>query len=400
MIFFHNFINLVNWLLDFIKNPNTLIFIFVFIILYNLILITIFDKKALRLIKSFQSIRNLTLKDLKTIPKITFVIPAWNENERLDEVLRNLKNLNYPKFEVILNAGGNSITNRIADSYKTVHGFTILKQKKGKGKIRAINDCLKYVQGGLVYIIDADVIISDELLLNMIFQIINKDEDIVVSAPKPHKNIRNKDLVKYLYMTQNPEFRKNPSQLAKTVGPNTIYNYNVIKTIGKFSEGIYSDDNLVIAEDLFNYNYHIFYLRGYLGEFYIASTVSEYLNQNIRWIGNSYLRKKRKRKRVYQLKFFLYFFLSIYIYIFPIFAFIHITFFWLYLFLLVQLYSKRIRKIIFFKKLTKDYNFIKTNTVFYLKIFFYIYLESLAKILAAIEIIFLKKKYKKRKNLD
>ena len=71
-------------------------------------------------------------------------------------------------MRIIVNAGGSKETLEIANSFKEYKTFKIIHQKKGGGKIKAINDCLSYIAEGLVFIMDADVYVSDNDLLIII----------------------------------------------------------------------------------------------------------------------------------------------------------------------------------------------------------------------------------------
>ena len=51
--------------------------------------------------------KSLSIDDLKNIPLVNIIVPAWKEGNNFRECLSSITNLNYPNIKVIVNAGGN-----------------------------------------------------------------------------------------------------------------------------------------------------------------------------------------------------------------------------------------------------------------------------------------------------
>ncbi|MBY9005952.1 MAG: glycosyltransferase family 2 protein, partial [Candidatus Lokiarchaeota archaeon] len=102
---------------------------------------------------SYQDPEIISLDDLESLPLVNIIVPAWKEGKEFERCLNSIKSLSYPNLKIIVNAGGNEETMRIAESFKKNNNFIILHQKSGAdrpslGKIKAINDCLKYIEEG------------------------------------------------------------------------------------------------------------------------------------------------------------------------------------------------------------------------------------------------------------
>jgi len=369
------------------------------VILVSFFIFFLRDFRYIKDLEKFKHKIDYELKDLKEKPLVSFIIPAWKEEEFLEKCVISILNLNYSKKKIIINAGGNQKTIEIANSYKKLEDVIVIFQDKGMGKIKAINDALKYVDEGIVYLLDADVLINDQLLLSMIHPIIHQNESVVVSALKPYKESKDIDLVKYIFIKRQTKFRKK-SKYKNSIGPNTVINYDLIRKIYPFTEGQYSDDNLVIAEDIIQENEKILHFRGYMGEIYIPIKFRELLNQNLRWIENSYFRNKKEGNIFYLLKFHIFLFIS-FIFVFsPILVIFNIRLLFLWILFLSAYYLKRIRKIIIFEVAFGNYVEFHYNILFFIKIILFIYMDVVIKIIAFFEILFFKNKYKKRKNLN
>lgn len=367
---------------------------------YHLVLNLMRDTKYVKKIQKLQDSNKYLIDDLISKPLINFIVPAWKEDQVLNKTLTKLLNLSYTNYRVIINAGGNQETIQIADSFKKYDNFLILKQQAGKGKIRAINDALIQIEEGIVFLIDADVQLNDQFLIDMIFPIVNKNEFVVTSHLKPHHSIKDKDLVKFLYIDRNSKFRKKMERYIDVVGINTAMKYEVIEKVTQFTEAKFSDDNRVIGKDLRSNGYKIYYIANLIGETYnYPQTISNFIPQQLRWMENAYYRRREEGKKFFIIKKILATLISIYLIIFPFLIF-NINLIMICLYILFFIYLEKIRKIIFFKKTDAVSLEIKFGLKFYLKLFFYIYLKAILNILVIIEIIFFKKRYKKRKNIE
>jgi len=130
-----------------------------------------------------------------------------------------------------------------------------------------------------------------------------------------------------------------------------------------------------------------------------TTTIMESIKQNIRWIENSLSTMFRSKKIISILKFILLLVISIYILISPFLIFVNIYLSIFGLFFLISQYLSRIRKCIFYKMTANNEQKVNLSFIFFIKLIFYTYLDVLIRIVAFCEVIFFKKKYKKRKNL-
>ncbi len=153
-----------------LKPINFLIVIMLIIIIYQVMLLLIRDRNYIKALKAFGDPDILKIEDLNELPLVNIIIPAWKEGSLFEDCLLSITKLKYPNLKVIINAGGSEETIRIANSF-LIHENFIFFEQKGGGKMKAINECLEYVYEGIIYSIDADVILTDETLLRLIYPI-------------------------------------------------------------------------------------------------------------------------------------------------------------------------------------------------------------------------------------
>ena len=377
-----------------------IIAIALFVLFLHILLFLIRDRSYIKPLSNIKRI-NLTLNDLKQKPLINIIVPAWKEGVILKKSLLAIKNLTYPNIKVIVNAGGSKETETIADSFIKYNNFIIIRQKKGKGKNAAINDALNYVSEGLIYIIDVGTILSDDIIISMVYHITYQKYDVLTGGFFPHDSLLKSDLVKYLYINRNTEFRKKfrPNEI-DILGANLCFTNNVLKLIGKIPEGVLDDDNTAIGKLFKTKNFRFKKLVEEKAEtFNYPSKIIESIKQNIRWIDNSLSNMFRSKRIISIMKFILLLIISIYILIFPFLIFINIYLPLYGLLLLISLYLSRIRKCIFYKMTANTNHKVNLSLIFFIKLIFYTYLDVLIRIVAFCEVFFFKKKYKERKNL-
>ncbi|MHA1251823.1 MAG: glycosyltransferase [Candidatus Helarchaeota archaeon] len=371
------------------------------IIIIHLLFIIFRDNQYVKSFKKFKDPEIISINDLKNIPLVNIIVPAWNEGDLFMDCLNSFSKLSYPKLKIIVNAGGNEKTIKNAESFKNDDRFIILRQKAGRGKINALNDCLPYVSEGIVYMVDADTILSDETLLRMIYPIVNLGEHVVIGGIRPLPHQENKDLVKYLrfnrYMIYRFKFRR--YQKISISGANTCVSYEVIKSIGKFTPNRNFGEDTSRAIDILSKGYKIYSLTHYEGQIYsyYPDTLKKWIKQKIIWNENNimYSIKNKKIKRIIRrIIISLY---SIFLLISPLLFFIHPFFLLLAFYTILNLYLLKIRKLIFYRKCIDKKYYTKYSILFFFKIYLYVCIEILIHFYIFIEVLlFGEKKLKKR----
>jgi peptidoglycan-N-acetylglucosamine deacetylase len=113
----------------------------------------------------YSKYRDSSLPALHTYPRISVIVPAYNEEKVIEGTIQGLLATNYPNKEVIvIDDGSNDKTASIIDNYKKQ--VKILHKTNG-GKASAINFALAYSTGEIIVVVDADTIIGSDSLIHL-----------------------------------------------------------------------------------------------------------------------------------------------------------------------------------------------------------------------------------------
>jgi len=97
---------------------------------------------------------------MKKISKISIIIPAYNEEKTLEEIIKRVSRaptLGLNKEIIIVNDGSTDKTQRILNKYKKRKEFKIINKIKNEGKGNALRTGFKVATGNIIIVQDADL---------------------------------------------------------------------------------------------------------------------------------------------------------------------------------------------------------------------------------------------------
>ena len=126
-------------------------------------------------------------------PKISILVPCYNESDTIEETIDNLSKLSYPKFEIIaVNDGSFDNTGEIlvnlASRYKNLR---VIDCKENKGKANALHIAAHASKSEYFLCVDSDALLDDMAPYYLIHHFIEKGERVGAVTGNPR--IRNRD---------------------------------------------------------------------------------------------------------------------------------------------------------------------------------------------------------------
>ncbi|MEM0476741.1 MAG: glycosyltransferase [Candidatus Aenigmatarchaeota archaeon] len=232
-----------------------------------------------------KSLLNKTPKrklNIKKYPKVTVLIPAYNEENNIENTLKNIKSQNYPNLEIIvIDDGSKDNTSKIAKKYAKVYRF-----EKNKGKHFALNYGIKKSKGKFILIIDADTVFENKNAIKKMVENFYLDKKIaVVTSSLKIKNKNN--LITYFqnveYNYQNLiRFGLNSLKLGTLYiwGCATMFRKDVLKKV-MFKESYSEDIDTIIRIQMKGYK--VLIDKNIIAYTIAPNNLKSFANQRIRW---------------------------------------------------------------------------------------------------------------------
>ena len=226
-------------------------------------------------------------KDYK--PKVSVVIPCYNEEENIKDCLDAVYGLDYPeeKIEIIVvDDGSRDSTLKIISNYKKEHKNLIILKAKHKGKSASLNLGVKKAKYELILTVDADTIIYKNSLKMLVKPFSNKE----VGATNGSCIAKNTNSllgafqgIEYHY---NNLMRRSFSAVFKNViwffGAFACYRKEVLKNIRYFKKDTLTED-MDTAMEIYSHGYRTVNVYNALCLTLVPSGLKALFNQRARW---------------------------------------------------------------------------------------------------------------------
>jgi len=225
--------------------------------------------------------------DRKWAPRISVIIPAFNEEEYIEKTIRSVLNADYPKDKIsiiLVDDGSVDNTYKIATAIKDKR-LQVFKKKNG-GKARALNFGIAKAKTEFIATLDADSYISKSAIWKLLPYF--KDPEVVavtaaIKVMERKKNVLESiQKVEYLFTLFSRKVLTFMEAVPVTPGPFSIFRSWVFKKIGGFDPNSILEDQ-EIAMRIQKHNYKI---RSSMdAEVYteVPAKFSALIKQRIRW---------------------------------------------------------------------------------------------------------------------
>ncbi|MFH1785489.1 MAG: glycosyltransferase [Candidatus Micrarchaeota archaeon] len=222
----------------------------------------------------------------KKTPKVSIVIPAYNESAYLAACLKSVLSINYPQklLEIlVIDDGSTDDTYKIAKSFECGNLKVIKKPNTGKGA--SLNFGIKKATGELIATMDADSYPSKNILWELIPYFNDKNVMAVTPAVKIKESnswLKELQRVEYLMILFSRKLLSFIDSVPVTPGPFSLFRAVVFDKVGGFDE-----HNLVEDQEIaLRIQSHNFKIRSSMtAEVYTEppGSIPDLLHQRVRW---------------------------------------------------------------------------------------------------------------------
>ncbi len=228
--------------------PNIYVYALVLILLIFL-LVLILRFFLLLYFSILDVIETVTEKFRGVNPKVSIIVPAFNEEKVIKNSLRALFNLNYPNYEVIIINDGsndNTLKNMLSIPNRKDSVEVKIINKPNTGKADSLNRGLYQATGELVVAVDADSKLDSQTLKNLVRHF--EDPDVGAVAGNVKVINRNNMLTKLqaLEYIQGLNLAKRAQSFLRIVniipGPLGMFRKRVMIEAGGYSNDTFAED--------------------------------------------------------------------------------------------------------------------------------------------------------------
>lgn len=233
-------------------------------------------------------------------PKVSIIIPAYNEEAAIRDCLDSALRLDYPKHKteiIVVDDGSEDSTADIARTYGK-HGVKLIRTRHA-GKPAALNAGIKKARYNILFTVDSDTVLDKRCLA----EIVKPFADRTIAATTANCRVKNKSSL--LGMFQNIEYHYNNlvsnsfskafSQGSWFFGAIACYRKDALRRIGLFKQGALAED-MQAALELAKSGYRVMNVRNAVGYTHVPESIKELYRQRYRWSigGMQAIMKNRK----------------------------------------------------------------------------------------------------------
>jgi len=224
----------------------------------------------------------------KRFPSISILVPAYNEEENLENTIDALLKAKYPKGKkeiIILNDGSKDGTEKIANRLAKEHKEVKVLNKKNSGKADSLNRGLKIAKGELVAVVDADSYPNEDALIRMVGHFEERGVTAVTSRVlvKNKKNwLERFQVLDYSIIAWTRKLLDFVDSVYVTNGPLSIYKRDVALKIGGFDTKNLTED-IEITWNMLSRGYKTRMSYSAIVYTTVPEGLRVWTNQRIRW---------------------------------------------------------------------------------------------------------------------
>ncbi|MEM0230947.1 MAG: glycosyltransferase family 2 protein [Candidatus Woesearchaeota archaeon] len=248
--------------------------------------------------------------DSKFRPKISVIIPVWNEGsnngERIRKTLDSVLNARYPKDKleiIVVNDGSTDNSLEIIREYKKF-GVKIFSHKKSKGKTQAVNLGISHATGELIMGLDADSFIMPDVFEKIVP--VFKDKRVMAAMPsvkiwQPKSLLQKIQFQEFLSSVFVLHIQSSLGGVPLVSGACTVIRKSFIDKHGAYSKDTMVED-LEMALRIQSHHYRIEHVVSANVYTSGVNSLKAFINQRLRWF-YGFIVQMKKYKHMFSSKY-------------------------------------------------------------------------------------------------
>ncbi|HEX5415939.1 MAG TPA: glycosyltransferase [Chloroflexota bacterium] len=223
------------------------------------------------------------------LPKASLLVAAWNEAAYVERHIQSVLALRYPNKELVLCAGGDDGTYRLAERWSGP-GVRVIEQRPGEGKQRALRRCLELADGEIVFLTDADCLPDDESFERTLAPLLAGEAEAATggSRPLPEQLGPGNERILVTYRSAVDAYVAGhaPAESTGLLGRNAAMTRGALERAGALRAEVPSGTDYHLAKSLLRVGVRIRQVRDSEMPTHYAEGLRAYARQQRRWLRN------------------------------------------------------------------------------------------------------------------
>lgn len=229
--------------------------------------------------------RRAEVPELPAAPRVSILLPAWNEAAHLAACIGSVLALRYPAVELVVCAGGSDGTLEIAQNYSN-RGVIVLEQRPGEGKQRALQRCFERSTGEIIFLTDADCVVNDHCFESTIALLIIGEEEVATGFWEPLETQKHLPFVQYQWAHHIYREIHMPMHADTLDGRNAAVRRDALIRTAALQADAPIGTDYVLSRQLIAAGYQIRAIHGSRVQTEYPATYENYRRQQSRWLRN------------------------------------------------------------------------------------------------------------------
>lgn len=239
-------------------------------------------------------------------PEVSILMPAYNEEGKVEESLENALELDYPVEIVFVDDGSTDSTLEKAEKFSDAENLEIVEHQENQGKAEALNSGLVNVGTEYVVVQDADSVASSDLLEDAIARFEHgEDVGAVIGAIQNFDNdtlVRKLQRVQYQMTNFYRSLMASIGTLDVTPGAFSLYRTSDLREVGGFDPGNPTED-LEMAWRLRSQGKNLDMVFDSKSRTEFPHSIRALYNQRVRWKRGSIVNLVKYRKMFFNREY-------------------------------------------------------------------------------------------------
>ena len=233
----------------------------------------------------------------KKLPKVSIIVPAFNEERTIQATLESLLNIDYPRKLLQIIAVNDGSTDKTLAKMRKFGKKIIVLTKKNGGKASALNAGIKVARGEILATTDADSYVEKNALLNTVGYFGKNKVAAVTTSIKiaqPKSFVQKAQAIEYLFNIIYRKVFAIMDSIFVVPGPFSLYKRSVLDKIGGFEEHNITED-MEIALRMQDNGYRIENCVPAYTYTHAPKTLRQLFLQRVRWYRGFIINMRRYR---------------------------------------------------------------------------------------------------------